>query len=158
MTRLISKTLAGLVAVFVLSATMAAKDTPGKTDSQIGFIQVGHISRIAAKNHIVTLSVTKDQKDDPTAVPQRAGGIGRGGRSGRFGLPTPQDIARRLERTYETKIVLSPETLLKDREGPLRFEDLKVGDFVEVKGVMHGNDFQAKQLERHSTKSDSPKK
>ena len=158
MTRLISNTLAGLVAVFVLSATMAAKDTPGKTDSQIGFIQLGHISRIDGKNHTVMLSVTKDQKDDQTAAQPRAGGFGRAGRSGRFGLPTPQDIARRLERTYETKVVLNAETLLKDREGPLRFEDLMVGDFVEVKGVMHGNDFQAKQLQRHSTKSDSPKK
>jgi hypothetical protein len=155
MTRLISNTLAGLVAVFVFSATVPAKDTPGKADSQIGLIQLGHISRIDAKNHTVMLLTPKDQKDDQAGVPPHVGGFGRIGRLGRFG--GPQDIARQLQRTYETKVVVSSETILKDREGPLRFDDLNVGDFVEVEGVIHGNDFRAKQLRRHSNKSDFQK-
>jgi Domain of unknown function (DUF5666) len=157
MTRFISNTVAGLVAVFVLSATIAAKDTPSKADSQIGFIQLGYISRIDAKNHTVMLLTPKDQKDDQAGVPPHLGGFARIGRLGRFGGPSPQDIARQMQRTYETKVVVSSETILKDREGPLRFDDLNVGDFVEVEGVMHGNDFRAKQLSRHSRKSDSQK-
>src|SRR6266850_2905637 len=157
MTRFISNTLAGLLAVSALSTAIAAQDTPGKADSEIGFIQLGHISRIDAKNHGVMLLTAKDQKDDQTSVPPRAGGFRRGGRFGRFGGPTPQDIARQMERTYETKVVLNSETILKDREGTLRFDDLEVGDFVEVHGVMHGNDFQAKELRRRSRKADSPK-
>jgi hypothetical protein len=155
MTRPISSVLAGLAAVVVLSATIAAKDTPGKTDSKIGFIQLGHISRIDAKNHAVMLLTSKDQKDDQGATPPRAGGFGRGGRFGRFGAPILQDIMRQMQHSYETKVVVSSETILKDREGPLHFDDLQVGDFIEVDGVMHGSDFQAKQLRRHYKKSDS---
>ena len=157
MTRLISNTLAGIVAVFVISGTIAAKDTPSKTNSQIGFIQLGHISRIDAKNNTVMLLTPKDQKDDQAGVPPHVGGFGRIGRLGRFSDSTPQDIARQMQRTFETKVVVSSETILKDREGALRFDDLNVGDFVEVEGVMHGNDFRAKQLLRHSKKSDSQK-
>ena len=157
MIRLISNTTAALVAIFVASVTLVAKDTPGKTASHIGFIQLGHISRIDAKNHAVMLLTPKDQNDDQSAVPPRVGAFGRGGRFGRFGGPTPQDIARQMQRTVETKVVVGSETVLKGPEGALRFEDLKVGDFVEVEGVMHGNDFRAKQLRRHSTKSDSQK-
>ena len=155
MTRLIENTLVGLVAVFVLSTAIAGKDTPGKAVPEIGFIQVGHISRIDAKNHIVMLYVQKDDKNDEASVPSRAGGFGR--RLGRFGGLTLQEIAKKMERTFETKVLLTSETILKDREDTLPFDELKVGDFVEVEGVMHGNDFQAKQLRRHSKKADSPK-
>jgi hypothetical protein len=156
MTRLIENTLVGLVAVFVLSTAITGKDTTGKAVPEIGFIQVGHISRIDAKNHIVMLFVQKDDKNDGASVPSRAGGFGRG-RLGRFGGLTPQEIAKKMERTFETKVVLTSETILKDQEDTLPFDELKVGDFVEVEGVMHGNDFQAKQLRRHSKKADSPK-
>jgi hypothetical protein len=154
MARLVSNTLAALFAVSVLSTAITAKDTPGKAGSQIIFIQVGHISRIDAKSHTVMLWVSKDDQNGQTAAPPPPGGFGRGGRFGRIGGPTPQDIAR--QRAYETKVVVKSETVLKDREGTLRFDDLKAGDFVEVEGVMHGNDFEAKELRRHSSKTDSP--
>jgi hypothetical protein len=156
MTRSSANTLAGLIAVFVLSTAITGKDTPGKAVQEIGFIQLGHVSRIDAKNRTVMLLVQKDDKNAVASVPPRQGGFGRG-RFGRFGGLTPQDAARQMERTFETKVVLTSETILKDREGTLHFDELKVGDFVEVEGVMHGNDFQAKQLRRHSKKADSPK-
>jgi hypothetical protein len=155
--RLISSTLAGILAVSVFSIVISAKATAGKADSAIGFIELGHISRIDAKKHTVILSVEKEEKNDPASVPPRVGGFGRGGRLGRFGAPTAEDIAKRMQRTYETKVVVNSETIFKEREATIHFADLQVGDFVEVQGVMHGNDFQAKQLRRHSKKSDSPK-
>jgi hypothetical protein len=156
MSRLIGNILVGLVAVFVLSTAITGKDTPGKAVPEIGFIQVGHISRIDAKNRTVMLLVQKDEKNDDASGPPRAGGFARG-KFGRFGGLTPQDVAKKMERTFETKVALTSETILTDREGSLRFDELKVGDLVEVEGVMHGNDFQAKQLRRHSKKTDSPK-
>src|SRR3954451_21602193 len=95
-------TLAGILAVSVLATVVAAKGTPGKADSGIGFIQLGHISRIDAKNHAVMLSVAKDEKNDQPSTPPRPGGFARGGKFGRFGLPTPDDIVKRMQRTYET--------------------------------------------------------
>lgn len=157
MLRSFSTALAGLVVVAVVSTAMKAEDTPRKGDSGIGFIQVGHISRIDSKNHSLMLSAPRDQKEDQSSTVPRAGGFGRGARFGRFGGITPPDIARQAQHTFETKVVLTPETIFKDREGTLRFDELKVGDFVEVDGVMHGNDFQAKELLRHSKKADSPK-
>src|SRR5262249_39627169 len=103
----------------------------------------------------VMLSVPKDEKNEQGSPSPRVGGLGRGGRFGRFGRPTAEDAARQMQRTYETKVVVNSETIFKDREGSLRFDDLNVGDFVEVEGVMHGNDFQAKRVLRHSKKSDS---
>jgi hypothetical protein len=157
MLRSILTALAGLVVAAVASTAMNAEDTPRKGDSGIGFIQVGHISRIDTKNHSLMLSTPKDQKEDQSSTAPRVGGFGRGGRFGRFGGPTPPDIARQAQHTFETKVVLTSETIFKDREGTLRFDDLKVGDFVEVDGIMHGNDFRAKELLRHSKKADSPK-
>jgi hypothetical protein len=155
MTRLIANALVGFATVFVLPIAIMGKDTPGKTVQEIGFIQLGHISRIDAKSRSVMLMVQKDGKNDEASVPTRLAGFGRG-RFGRFGGLTPQ-VAKQLDRTFETKVVLTSETILKDREGTLHFDELTVGDFVEVEGVMHGNDFQAKQLRRHSKKADSPK-
>jgi Domain of unknown function (DUF5666) len=157
MTRLTWNMLAWFLTVSVLSTPSAAKDTPGKGNSGISFIQLGHISRIDAKNHSVMLSVIKDEKNDQAASPPRAGSFGRGGRFGRFGTPTAEDAARQMQRTYETKVIVNSETIFRDREGSLHFNDLKVGDFVEVEGVMHRGDFQAKQLRRHSKKADLPK-
>ena len=159
MARCIQTLLVGLAAGLVFSATIAAKDTQKKADSDISFIQVGHISRIDAKNHAVMLLVPKDKKDEPeVAPPSRLGGLGRIGRMGRIGGPAAEQAARQLQRSVETKVLVNSGTVFKDSEGALRFEDLGVGDFIEVDGVMHGNDFQAKQLLRHSKKSDSQKK
>src|SRR5581483_6766328 len=106
-------------------------------------------------NHAVMLLVPKDKKDEQAAAqpPSRMGGFGRMGRMGRIGGTAAEQAARQLQRSVETKVLVSSGTVFKDRDGALRFEDLGVGDFVEVDGVMHGNDFQAKQLLRHSKKS-----
>src|SRR4051812_9473593 len=128
MARFISNMLAGLFLISVL---------PGKAHSEIGFIQLGHISKIDAKNHTVTLLVQKDEKNDEASVPPGGGGFSRG-RFGRFGGPPGPDIAKKMQRTYETKVILKPETILKDRKGSLRLDELEAGDFVEIDGVMHG--------------------
>jgi hypothetical protein len=141
----------GLVMLFTLSTAATAKDGLGKAVSEIGYIQLGHISRIDAKSHILMLVEQKNDKTDQGAAPPRVGGFGRG-RFGRFGGLPPWAGAR----GFETKVVLTPETILNGREGVITFDALKVGDFVEVKGVMRGKQFQAKEVRRHSDQHSSP--
>jgi hypothetical protein len=155
MTRLILSTLVELVLFFVFSMAIMANDTPGKAVPEIGFIQLGHISRIDAKNHTLMLSEPTNDKSGQSSLPPRIGGFGRG-RFGRFGGLPPWVGGNQISRTFETKVALSSETILKGREGTISFDELKVGDFVEVVGVMHGKDFQAKEVRRHSEQGNSP--
>jgi len=60
--------------------------------------------------------------------------------------------SRRPYKTFERKVVLSPETVLKDGEATISFEELEVGDFVQIKSVMHGKNFEAKEVQRYSKK------
>ena len=155
MTKLILNTLVGLAAMFVFSSAVTAKDTPGKAVPEIGFIQVGHISRIDSKNHTLMLLEPKNDKSEQSPSSPRIGGFGRG-RFGRFGGLPPWGWGNQLDRTIETKVTLSSETVLKGREGTIRFDELKVGDFVEVAGVMRDKNFQAKEVRRHSEQGNSP--
>jgi hypothetical protein len=163
--------LVGVVLQFALSMATIAKDMPGKTASGIGFIELGHISRIGAKNHEVMITEPKsgagdgwpDYKQGTRETGARRGRRGRRGRWGRFitagGVGDPTG-SRRPDNTFERKVVLSPETVLKDGEAAISFEELKVGDFVQIKSVMHGRNFEAKEVQRHSNKrialQDSP--
>jgi hypothetical protein len=59
---------------------------------------------------------------------------------------------RRPDNAFERKVVLNPETVLKDGEATISFEELKVGDFVQIKSVMHGKNLEAKEVQRYSHK------
>jgi len=158
--RLTLSMLVGVALPFVFSTAMIAKDVPVKTAPEIGFIELGYISRIDAKNHAVMIQEAKSGGDDgwPT-YKQCTGDIGaRRGRRGRWvGLITPGGVgdptgSRRPYKTSERKVVLSPETVLKDGEATISFEELEVGDFVQIKSVMHGKNFEAKEVQRYSKK------
>jgi hypothetical protein len=144
MSRLTLSMLAGAALPFVFSMAMTAKDVPGKTAPEIGFIELGHISRIDPKNHAVMIKEPKSGGDDGWPnYKQGTGDIGaRCGRRGRWvGLITLGGVgdptgSRRPDNTFERKVVLSPETVLKDGEATISFEELKVGDFVQIKSVI----------------------
>lgn len=160
MSRLTLSMLVGVALPFVFSLAMIAKDVPGKTASEIGFIELGHISRIDAKNHEVMIKEPKSGGGDGWPNYKKGtGDVGaRHGRRGRWvGLITPGGVgdptgSRRPDNTFESKVVLSPETVLKDGEATISFEELKVGDFVQIKSVMHGKNFEAIEVQRHSKK------
>jgi hypothetical protein len=161
MSRLTLRMVAGAALPFVFSMAMNAKDVPGKTAPVIGFIELGHISRIDAKSHAVMINEPKSGGDDSWPHSRKGtGDIGaRRGRRGRWvGLITPGGVgdptgSRRPDNTFERKVVLSPETVLKDGEATISFEELKVGDFVQIKSVMHHKNFEAKEVQRHSKRS-----
>jgi hypothetical protein len=157
--RLTLSMLVGVVLQFAFSIAMIAKDMPGKT-AEIGFIELGHISRIDGKNHEVMIKEPKSGAGDGWPnYKQGTGDIGAwSGRRGRWArLITPGGVgdptgSRRPDNTFERKVVLSPETVLKDGEDTISFEELRVGDFVQIKSVMHGKNFEAKEVQRHSKK------
>jgi hypothetical protein len=158
--RLTLTMLVGVALPFVFSTAMIAKDVPGKTASEIGFIELGHISRIDTRNHAVMIREAKSGGDDgwPNYKPG-TGDIGaRRGRRGRWvGLITRGGVgdptgSRRPDKTFERKVVVSPQTVLKDREATISFEELKVGDFVQINSVMHGKNFEATEVQRYSKK------
>lgn len=80
---------------------------------------------------------------------RRQGGID-GGQLGRVPdqpippLP-PED---RTDSTVRTNVLTTIETVFKEAEKPITFEDLKVGDNVEVTGVPRGKNVEAKEIVR----------
>ena len=158
--RLTLTMLVGVALSFVFSTAMIAKDVPGKTAPEIGFIELGHISRIDAKNLAVMIEEAKPGGDDgwPNYKQSKGDIDARRGRRGRWvGLTHPDGVgdptgSRRSDKTFERKVVLSPETVLKDGEATISFEELKVGDFVQIKSVMRGKNVEAKELQRYSNK------
>ena len=61
--RLTLTMLVGVALPFVFSTEMIAKDMPGKMAPEIGFIELGHISRIDTKNHAVMIKEAKSGGD-----------------------------------------------------------------------------------------------
>jgi len=160
MSRLTLSMLVSVTLPFVFSMAMFAKDVPVITAAEIGFIELGHISRIDAKNHAVMIKEPKSGSDDGWSKCKQGTRdiVARRGRRGRWvGLVTFGGVgdptgSKRPDKTFERKVVLSPETVLKDGATTISFEELKVGDFVQIKSVMHGKNVEAKEVQRHSQK------
>ena len=54
----------------------------------------------------------------------------------------------RTDSTVRTNVLTTNETVFKEAEKPISFEDLKVGDNVEVTGVPRGKNVEAKEIVR----------
>jgi hypothetical protein len=61
----------------------------------------------------------------------------------------PED---RTDSTVRTNVLTTIETVFKEAERPITFEDLKVGDNLEVTGVPRGKNVEAKEIIRKKTR------
>jgi hypothetical protein len=142
-----------------------------KRSSGVRLVSVGEITAIQGKKRTLELaSATNDGSgslDNGTRPGRWHGsarigiGGGRGGRRGGLGgagrdwpadrrgpLP-PED---KPERMVRTTIRITGDTLLKDAEQTIVFEELRIGDRIEVSGVMKGSDIEAREIVRKDHK------
>ena len=150
------------------SATFSLAQTE---DAQPKYLTVGDISKIDAKNKSLTISyatsynISKLGNDGAGGAPSgrggggRAGGAGavqgggggrrRGGGGGRGGgasssggrtasAPIPMDY----------KVVVSPKTVIKEGESEIKFDDLKLGDRLQVFSMKSGSKLDPSEIIR----------
>jgi hypothetical protein len=86
---------------------------------------------------------------------RRQGGIdgGQPGRAPDQPIPPlpPEDIP---DSTMRTNVLTTIETVFKEAEKPIAFEQLKVGDAVKVTGVLRGKNIEAKEVVKKRLISD----
>ena len=157
------------VLLFFSTATYAQET---KRADGVRFISVGEITKINRQKKTFELKSEMGQDSGGERVgPDAGGGIspggihgsisvgvgtGRrqsgidGGQSGRFPdepIPplSPED---RTDSTVRTNVLTTMETVFKEAEKTITFEDLKVGDHVEVTAVPRGKNVEAKEIVR----------
>jgi hypothetical protein len=148
------------------SATFSLAQTE---DAQPKYLTVGDISKIDAKNKSLTISfatsynIAKLGNDGAGGAPSGRSGGGRGGGAsgvqsggggrrrggGRAGGNTSsggRTASAPIPMDY--KVVVSPKTVIKEGESEIKFDDLKLGDRLQVFSMKSGSKLDPSEIIR----------
>jgi hypothetical protein len=126
------------------------------------FVTLGDISKIDAKNKSITVSDAisyniAELGNVGSVNAGRGGGGGvsvRGGGGRRGGGGAPRGVrGSSAPIPMEFKVMISSKTVLKEGENDIKFEDLKVGDRLQVFSAKGGTKLEASEIIR-TPKSD----
>ena len=139
----------------------------GFTRGESKHLTLGDISKIDTKNKSITVSdaisyeigelgdLGSNRSPRSGGGGARGGSVGGGGgRRGRSGGGAPTAVrGASAPIPMEFKVMVSPKTVIKDGENEIKFEDLKVGDRLQVFSPKGGTKVDATEI-IHTPKSD----
>ena len=139
----------------------------GFTRGESKHLTLGDISKIDTKNKSITVSdaisyeigelgdLGSNRSPRSGGGGARGGSVGGGGgRRGRSGGGAPTAVrGASAPIPMEFKVMVSPKTVIKDGENEIKFEDLKVGDRLQVFSPKGGTKVDATEIIR-TPKSD----
>lgn len=159
--------------LLVIYSDMTAAQQPKRPDG-VRLISVGEITKVNSRKRSIEL---KSEPVEPRSesgtsaenVGRGAGwhgsvwiGASRGQRGGTLDSrgepsdlpipPSPRDDPR--ARTVTTHVLTTGETVFSNGGKPIPFEELRVGDRVQVTGVIRGKDVEAKEIVRRGSATD----
>jgi hypothetical protein len=131
--------------------------------AELRFVTIGDISAIDVKKKTVTIkdatsfNITSPVDNGRGASAAGSGGPGRGGGAGRRGgrntgggggVPRYGSAGPSAPIPMEFKVVFSSKTLVKQTDNAITFDDLKVGDRIQVSSAKGGTKIEAVEVDR----------